>query len=177
MTLDATLTATAYHEAGHVVLAHIAGIYVFDQDIVTTGSTYAFAPIKRDPHRCLAREADFGKLSEADYDLETAIIAAGGSEAERIYLVRAGLPVDEAAILLGAQGDVNLAEELRGKAAWPDLCRRALGYLERPLVWMLVERVAMAILRNKGVLKADSATEVLERACAEFDVPWFEILC
>lgn len=171
-----TLTATAYHEAGHVALAHIAGIHVFDKDIVITGRTHAFAPIKRDPHQCLARQADCGKLSEADYDLETAIIAAAGSEAERVYIVKAGIPVDESAIQLGAQGDVKLAEELCGEGVWPDLCARAAHYLQRPLVWILVERVASAILGNKGVLKADSVTEVLERTSAEFDVPSFEIL-
>jgi hypothetical protein len=162
--------ATAYHEAGHVVLAYITGVYELDGDIVTVGASHATSPLRRDAGLSAARELILGPMSADDYSFEEAIIAAGGSQAERLYLQKVGVEANEKTIFQGAHGDLSLVRGLLGEGRWFDVCARASLHLEGTPIWNIAEKLASAIVRCNGVLKAGQATDVLYNACTEYDV-------
>jgi hypothetical protein len=169
-------TTVAYHEAGHAVLAYITGVYMIDGPISTSGSPHAETPIWRDAALCAARTLDMGELDLHEYDYEGAIIAAAGHEAERIYLLRNNLTVDEQALGQGAHGDLCLVRELLGPKHWVDACSAAAQYLHEPKIWKMVEQLATSILRHSGTLTKDQATETLERISIELEIPPLRVL-
>lgn len=167
---------TAYHEAGHAVLAHVTGVYEIDGAIDTFGPDVANTPLKRDGLRCAIRAKDYPGLKTDDCDYETAIIAAAGSQAERLYQVKNGFAVDENALFLGAHGDIQLVQSLLGSGRWYEVCAAASYYLGQPDIWKVVERLARAILQAQKPLPADRVTDILEIACNEFCVISVQLL-
>jgi hypothetical protein len=169
-------TTVAYHEAGHAVLAHITGVYVIDGPITTTGLDAAETPIMREAAFCVARSNAIGDVTQDQLNYETAIIAAAGQAAERIYLRKQGLPVDEQRLAQGAFGDLQLVNELLGPKHWFDVCEAASKYLQEPKTWPIVDKLAKAILQKSGILTKDQATVILESVGASLDIPTVRVL-
>lgn len=167
---------TAFHEAGHAVLAFITGVIEIDGPIVTSDVNQAEVPLRVDRSRCMARAEQFGGVEFVDHKFEQAIISAAGSEAQRKYMRLEGIEIDEAALFQGAHGDVKRVQELLGPGRWNEVCSVASAYLEKPAIWKVVHTLALAILRIDRPLTANEATDVIENACCEYDVSTIQVL-
>ncbi|WP_447939902.1 hypothetical protein [Pseudoxanthomonas mexicana] len=77
-----------------------------------------------------------------DHDMELAIIAAAGVEAERAWLEKQRLPVDEIALFRGAHQDVQDVRSLLGIGRWKWADGRASCHGRHPPGWLLVGLVA-----------------------------------
>jgi hypothetical protein len=167
---------TAYHEAGHAVLAHITGVYLLDGPIGLSADQNAETPLRREHDLCVARAIDHGGMKSIDHNREEAIICAGGSEAQRIYLTNSAIAFDEEHLFRGAHGDVQRARELLGEGCWVEVCASARRYLQQPNIWRVVEALAEKIATSERMFSSDAVTNFLEIKCVEFGIGTAQIL-
>jgi hypothetical protein len=167
---------TAYHEAGHVVLARITGVYVVDDDIVISRVSRAVAPLIREAKLCQARASLLGQMTSRMYKWEEAIIAAAGSQAELLFQQRLCYVVSESSLSLGAHGDMIQVRDLFGPGYWFSFCDRAMLYLLRPPIWKLVSDLADLIIDAQGVLAKDAANNFLSAQIKALGLPDMQIL-
>ena len=152
--------ATAYHEAGHAVVAIATGIMRLD------------GPIECDQERAhvmtRGREDRIQEWTErggnkAQWNEMMAIVAAAGTAAECHYLRESGREVDQKKLLSDACQDVAEITGLFGAEAW----RRYRGKADRMVaqadIWDAVTLLAASLLRRwPEPLSADEAYELVK---------------
>jgi hypothetical protein len=152
--LQAGLRQVAYHEAGHLVLACITGVYhPGKRGISIAGKHIAYAAYRGDPLLVVHRSPELSEAALADaLAIERGIINAAGYAAEHRFLVTQGFDPDTEVLTDGARGDMEALRENNGGLSVPfdddDLglferfTAAADGYFEEPAVWAAVTAVA-----------------------------------
>lgn len=163
--------STAYHEAGHAVMAFLSGIFVIDGPIhvdgVHTEEGNAETPLDEDP-ALLARRRDEGwVVDEFERRKQRAVIAAAGYAAEKLFAAKCGRAFDEDAAFRGAHGDVLMVRDVWGPGAFMRLVECVSAEMLKPEVWKMVERLATTLLAHPGPLPASEAIASLEVAQAD----------
>lgn len=165
---------TAYHEAGHLVFAHMTGI------CIVRGLTGQLAPNQAgaifDHDLALVAARANAHPEVIDHNLELAIIAAAGYAAQERYVDSTGQPVDQNRLFQHAHGDIGVVQELLGKARWKDTCNRARRYLDEPGVWQAITAVAQAALKH-GDLPGNKVEDLVHAVFVEFNRPDYTVLC
>ena len=165
---------TAYHEAGHIVFAHLTGICIAVQLTGEHTTTQAAAIFDRRHDLAVARAREAGN-PVIDYALEEAIIAAAGYVAQERYRQTIGVPVAEDELFRDAHGDVLAVRAALGPVRWFEVCDKARTYLAQPGVWKAVERVAEQAL-CRGALSEPQLDAILHAVTVEFSLPAWTIL-
>lgn len=165
---------TAYHEAGHIVFAHLTGICIAVKLTGEHTATQAAAIYDRRHDLAAARARGAGNV-EIDYALEEAIIAAAGYVAQERYRQCVGATVSEDELFRDAHGDVLAVRAALGPLRWFEVCDKARSYLAQPGVWQAIERVAEAALQ-RGALSESQLDTLLHSADVDFDLPTGTVL-
>jgi hypothetical protein len=156
--IEATLAAmTAYHEAGHAVIAFRCGATPDDATMVGYHGS-AIASVRY--------RAGLDPISEC-------VISIAGLTAETMYAEREGLLAEcdglDKDIRSGARGDLRRVADVLGARSYSRLSKKLRRNLERMVRndleerWATVEAIASALLREYR-LDRTRLTEILEEA-------------
>ncbi len=137
--------ATAYHEAGHAVVAIATGIMRLDGPI-ECGGDRAHVVTKGREDRIQVWTEHGG--DEAHWKELMAIVAAAGSVAEGRYLREAGRKVDERQLLSDACMDVAEIREMFGPDCWAGYQKKAARVVAQPDIWEAVKKLAACLVER-----------------------------
>ena len=144
------LEPSAYHEAGHAILALASNVSIPRMSILSQDY-------------CCEVELEFDFLRGAGMDIELGLLRyfcflIAGKEAERKFLYEQGSKIDEARLAETAGVDYGLIREKLKfleasgnpiKVDIENLSRQVNMYLSSPTVWMSVQELASKLLYAK----------------------------
>lgn len=150
--------ATAYHEAGHAVIALALGCPV---------QKLSIKPAERWLGRCEFRKGRFAAykdLAEAQILILLAGLAAEARHTGRYGWDEAAHDLDLVRSLLGARA----ADDRRAERLELRLLDKTEHMLDRPELWLAVERVAAELLR-RTTISGRTARHLFEQAATQAD--------
>ncbi len=175
---EQVLRETAYHEAGHAVLAKLTGTHI-------AGAIDARVASKQGAFDCEYLEA----LHQAraivlgvavDPIKESAVISAGGAVAQARFMFANGIGLDSNGkwipstdnyVSLCALHDRNEVRRTLGIGHWEEVTRTASNVLSRPGVWSAVEILAAEVIRRNGMVPKNTVDNLLHQAFIELHLP------
>jgi hypothetical protein len=175
---DARRREIAYHEAGHVVVAHYVGLPMRRVTIVPSGDWQGSATYHRSPLKRFNLDLDINDRAYRRAERDTLVTLAGGVAQKRYAPGSVGGDdgADEDGLRSGCAGDWGYAADL-AFTLHRDSQRRAqlhLDYLEKVTAcyvdehWDEIERVAAALL-EKGTLDQWQIVAAMKRPAGAFD--------
>ncbi|TXM73729.1 hypothetical protein FV218_10975 [Methylobacterium sp. WL69] len=140
-----TKIETAYHEAGHAVLAHRSH-YVR----IKPTSSVSIVQVD-DEHGGVDVETDPGAPSTTDHRMayEMAIVGAAGFSAQRRYLKDNNELINDDAINAGARSDANGVREYFGARVFFEFVHAVEFRFQYNEVWEQVVLLAEALMKNE----------------------------
>lgn len=164
------LHQTAFHEAGHAVLAALAGTYELGGIDVSNDQGFGQFDCELSGPRHQLRDTRFGRnvcpLSEL------AVILGGGAAAQLSFLHANRIGLDdkdkltsetERYLELCAHGDRSMAKELIPLANFTRAIGDAHRIFQESAVWAAVDRLANAVILRGGLMNARQVRELLDR--------------
>ena len=144
------LEATAYHEAGHAVMAHTLGVRMHGASIIADGDVLGHVRFKK-PRWLIFEELSGEATPRAQNWIERNIqVAYAGQLTEKMYMGRSnqgGARADDEGMADLALCACGSAEEARAFLQWLEL--RAAAPLGTPRFKVAVEAVARELLARK----------------------------
>lgn len=173
----------AFHEAGHAVLAKVAGTYLLGLIDARVGQP-------RGEFNCTFKGDLYNARAEAlgsrvDPRLEDAVIAAGGGVAQARFLRAHKIGFDDANlwteiaekhISLSSHVDLEFVQQSLGLGYWVPAVDRANFWFGQPAIWACVERLAREVIRRDGLMLANPIDDLLHEAFVELDIPAYQVL-
>lgn len=166
--MSAKIEETAYHEAGHAVIAFACAIDVPELSVLQCDCYNGGCTVDG--------ELDF--LASADNDLRLAQIRAiafflAGVRAQRKYLHDNDLKVDEESLLVSGKDDNRIIQDklelmAENKESLPDLnwlAGQVDLYLDTPDVWSCVKLLAAKLVEAKKMVNFEAGEYPLPPFC------------
>lgn len=164
------LHETSFHEAGHAVLAALAGTYELGEiDARIGGRLGQFNCVF---HERLHSERDTGLGRIVNPDSELAIILGGGAAAQCAFLQLQGIglgddgnisPETDKYLMLCAHGDLVMAKEMSPPAHFRKAIIDAHRHFQAPGVWATVCGLANEVIQRNGLMTKQEVCHFLER--------------
>lgn len=177
------LYEAAFHEAGHAVLAKVAGTYLLGLIDARVGQPRGEFNCTYKDDLFKARAAALG--ARVNPLLEEAVIAAGGGVAQARFLQANKIGLDDAGrwtecadkhISLSSHVDLTIVHESLGSGHWVPAVKRAHFWFDQPAIWACVERLARDVIRRDGLMLANPIDDLLHEAFVELDIPDYQVL-
>jgi hypothetical protein len=157
---------TAYHEAGHAVIAFLSGIFDVDGPLHIDGrftdDGNAATPIRENPELLARRRAEGWNIDDFERRKQRAAVAAAGYAAEMLLSTKAASHFNERLAFMGAHGDVQVVVDMWGEGSFMSWVEKVLAKMMDPAVWEMIDRLASALLALDGPMDADSVMSELE---------------
>ena len=180
---EQTLKETAYHEAGHAVIAKLSGTYLVGAIDARPESTQGACDCTFVPALHEARQLALG-LS-VDAKAEEAVICAAGAAAQIRFMADSKIGLDsdggwtdaaDTYVFHCASGDVERVRELFGVGRWCAAMACAKAFLNEAPVWEAISRLATEVIRRGGEMSETAVDSFLHQTFVELDLPEFQAL-
>lgn len=164
------LHETSFHEAGHAVLAALAGTYDLGEIDARTGDRFGHFDCVF--HERLHSERDTSLGRPVNPDSELAVILGGGAAAQRAFLQLQGIglgddgnisPETEKYLMLCAHGDLVMVKEMSPPANFRKAISDAHQHFQAPGVWATVYRLANQVIQRNGLMTKQEVRQFLEQ--------------
>lgn len=180
---EQVLRETAFHEAGHAVLAKLSGTHLIGNiDARPESNEGAFnCTFRDDLYR--ARGTALGR--DVDAVAENAVISAAGAVAQTRFMVANGIGVDidgkfttlaEDYVFNCASADSQRVRRTMGPGLWFKMTAAASEIFDDAHVWQAVVTLATEIIRRSGAMSEGAVDDLLHEAFVQLELPQFRAL-